>query len=95
MNRIKRYFVYERDSWEKIRKKGLRNYLLSVGLFKSGIIGGVICLLFFYLNHISFNISKFTFDEFFYGYVVWQPICWIIGLFLSLLSWIEHNKKFD
>jgi hypothetical protein len=95
MNKIRKYFIQDKNDWLKIKKKGFKRYLLYTGFFKLGLIGGILCLTFYYLNSLHFKMSHFILNEYFYGYLIWLPFCIILGIIMSMFIWVVHNQKFN
>lgn len=69
------------QKWEKTRKGGKLKYIL----FQSLMTGGA-CFLTFMLFKVVFNTASPI------GVLIYQSI--IIGLVISILSWIVNEKRY-
>ena len=94
MNKIQNLFTYSEEKWKEIQEKGFTRFILYVGLFKTGFIGGILCLFFYYLNSLSFKFLDFSINYFVFNYLVFLPLFLIIGPVVASFSWSEYNKKY-
>jgi hypothetical protein len=85
---------HNKESWEKVRKKGVKTYLLKAGILKLGIFLPLILLTYFYLSEIEYVINEFDFSEYIREYIVWVPLGLVLGVIVAGLAWVHNNDRF-
>jgi len=85
---------HTKKSWEAVRKRGLKRYLLNVGVLKLGFFTSFFVLILRYLAEIDYEIGLIDYDYFLHEYLIWLPVWLIIGVIISWISWVVNNDKF-
>jgi len=83
-----------KESWEKAKRKGIRLYLINVGIKLFGVYVGAGILLLYYLKSLRFDYSQFNMVYFVKNYLAWMPLSILIGIFIAGFSWFYNDEKF-
>lgn len=92
---MKNLFTHNSDSWSRISKKGIKNYIFKLGVLKLGIFIWFILNALKYFRKINFNFTLFNYKELLTSYFVWLPVAIIFSVFCSYYLWHENENKFN
>jgi hypothetical protein len=90
---IMRIGNHTKKSWETLRRRGLKRYILNVGVLKLGIFTSSFVLILRYLAEIDYEIELINYDYFLYEYLIWFPVWLIIGVIIARIAWEVNNNK--
>ena len=79
------------NKWKYYEKKGVSFFILYMGVFRLGLVGGFSCLLFYYLYFgIQFSFKSFDPYQFAWDYLIWWPIAILIGIVSAYFMWVNN-----
>ncbi len=84
-----------KQEWLEVSKQGVWRYLLMMGVFKLGLLGGILILSVQYLYDTNFSFKSLSLVIWLSDYLVWLPMALFFGVLIALLVWLEQLNKFS
>ena len=78
---------------EYYKKRGLKYFLIEMGIIRIGFLSGFFCLIFYYLYSINFKFQEFSILNFIISYLIWWPLAFIIGIVSAYFMWVIDMEQ--
>lgn len=89
----KRILISDRKNWPSMRARGFWRYAIFRGAVDLGIVGGLLAMGLAAIAANGFSFSSMSFSGFFGKYLIWLPLCMMLGFLSAAFIWIQEEGR--